>query len=260
MSYLEEIFSLKGKRVLLTGGHGLYGSQITLALCKAGASVIIASRSVEKNKALVEELTAKGYDITCEAYDQGDEASIIALGEKIKATGGLDVLINNSVLRIMKGYHDSAENFSKSLEVNGTGLFLMHRVFGDMMAEKGNGSIINIGSYMGILGADDTLYRNVSFSGFNSPDYFFHKGGMTNLTRFMASKYGPQGVRVNVLELGGLLRDQDQIFVERYNDRTFLKRMANDTDLMGIIILLASDASSYITGAVIPVDGGYSAK
>jgi NAD(P)-dependent dehydrogenase (short-subunit alcohol dehydrogenase family) len=136
----------------------------------------------------------------------------------------------------------------------------MHRVFGDMMAEKGCGSIINIGSYMGFLGPDDTLYRGVSFSGFNSPDYFFHKGGMTNLTRFMASKYGPQGVRVNVLELGGLLRDQDEIFVERYNDRTFVKRMANDTDIMGIIILLASDASSYITGAVIPVDGGYSAK
>ena len=76
----------------------------------------------------------------------------------------------------------------------------------------------------------------------------------------MASKYGPQGVRVNVLELGGLFNNQDEIFVERYNDRTFLKRMANDTDIMGIIIFLASDASSYITGTAIPVDGGYTAK
>ena len=160
----------------------------------------------------------------------------------------------------MKSYEDSAENFEESLKVNGTGLFLITRAFGNIISESGGGSIINIGSYMGILGVDDTLYRDVNFSGFSSPDYFFHKGGMTNLTRFMASYYGPKNVRCNVIQLGGFYNGQDEKFVNRYNDRTFLKRMANETDIMGIIVFLASEASSYITGAVIPVDGGYSAK
>ena len=136
----------------------------------------------------------------------------------------------------------------------------MCRAFGNKMAEQGFGSIINIGSYMGLLGPDDTLYRGCSFNAFDSVDYFFHKGGMTNLTRFMASYYGPKNVRCNILEPGGFYNGQDEVFVERYNDRTFLKRMANETDLMGAVVFLASDASSYITGAVIPVDGGYTAK
>ena len=131
-----------------------------------------------------------------------------------------------------------------------------------MMAENGGGSIINIGSYMGILGGDDTLYRDTGMTELKdfAPDYFYHKGGMTNYTRFMASKFGPQQVRVNVLELGGLYNHQPEKFVERYSDRTFLKRMANHTDVMGAIVYLASDASAYVTGAVIPIDGGYSAK
>ena len=83
---------------------------------------------------------------------------------------------------------------------------------------------------------------------------------MTNLTKFIASYYGPKNVRCNILQPGGFFNNQDPIFVERYNDRTFLKRMANETDMKGAVVFLASDASNYITGAVIPVDGGYSAK
>ena len=160
----------------------------------------------------------------------------------------------------MKDYHDDLANFDESMRVNATGIFAMCRVFGDIMAEQGKGSIINIGSYMGLLGADDTLYKDVGFSGYSAPDYFFHKGGMTNLTRFIASYYGPKGVRCNILEPGGFFNNQNSLFVERYNERTFLKRMANDTDMKGAVVFLASDASAYITGAVIPVDGGYTAK
>ena len=83
---------------------------------------------------------------------------------------------------------------------------------------------------------------------------------MTNFTRFIASYYGPKNVRCNILEPGGFFNGQEQTFVDRYNDRTFLKRMANDSDMKGAVIFLASDASAYITGAVIPVDGGYTAK
>ncbi len=255
-----ELFSLKGKTAVVTGGSGLYGRQITLALCEAGAKVVVASRNKEKNDLYVKELVENGYDAVSEVLDQGDETSIKNLVDKLSSKGNIDILVNNAVLRTMKSYHDDLSNFNKSMEVNGTGIFAMCRTFGDKMAEQGFGSIINIGSYMGLLGADDTLYQGCSFSGYSAPDYFFHKGGMTNLTRFIASYYGPKNVRCNILEPGGFFNNQDPKFVERYNDRTFLKRMANETDMMGAIVFLASDASSYITGAVIPVDGGYTAK
>lgn len=256
-----DMFSLKGKVALVTGGSGLYGRQITIALAEAGAKVYTASRSLESNVEFATEMQSKGLNIIGESYDQGSEESIKDLLDRIKKEDGrIDVLVNNSVLRIMKSYNDDLEKFNRSMEVNSTGIFAMCRIFGDFMAENGGGSIINIGSYMGLLGADDTLYRDCSFSGYNSPDYFFHKGGMTNLTRFMASYYGPKNVRCNILEPGGFFNNQEQLFVDRYNDRTFLKRMANDTDMKGAIVFLASEASAYITGAVIPVDGGYTAK
>lgn len=256
-----DMFSLKGKVALVTGGSGLYGRQITIALAEAGAKVYTASRSLESNVEFATEMQSKGLNVIGESYDQGSEESIKDLLDRIKKEDGrIDVLVNNSVLRIMKSYNDDLEKFNRSMEVNSTGIFAMCRIFGDFMAETGGGSIINIGSYMGLLGADDTLYRDCSFSGYNSPDYFFHKGGMTNLTRFMASYYGPKNVRCNILEPGGFFNNQEQLFVDRYNDRTFLKRMANDTDMKGAIVFLASEASAYITGAVIPVDGGYTAK
>ena len=256
-----DMFSLKGKVALVTGGSGLYGRQITIALAEAGAKVYTASRSIESNLDFATKMQEKGLDVVGEFYDQGDEESIKALLNRIKEKDGrVDVLVNNSVLRIMKSYGDDIEKFNRSMEVNATGIFAMCRIFGDHMAENGGGSIINIGSYMGLLGADDTLYKDCSFSGYNSPDYFFHKGGMTNLTRFMASYYGPKNVRCNILEPGGYFNNQEKLFVDRYNDRTFLKRMANDTDMKGAIVFLASEASAYITGTVIPVDGGYTAK
>ena len=122
-------------------------------------------------------------------------------------------------------------------------------------------SIINIGSYMGILGPDYNLYKGTDMNANGAiPDYFFHKGGITNYTRFLASHYGDGRVRSNCIELGGLFNNQNPLFVERYNAKCPLGRMANQTDLKGLIVYLASDASLYMTGAIIPLDGGYSVK
>jgi NAD(P)-dependent dehydrogenase (short-subunit alcohol dehydrogenase family) len=126
------------------------------------------------------------------------------------------------------------------------------------MAQSGGGSIINIGSIQGMVGPDLDLYKDVNID--PPPDYFFHKGGMVQLTRYAAARLGPHGVRVNTVSPGGFSNDQDERFVQRYNARTFLGRMANDDDLKGVIVFLASDASKYITGTNIPVDGGYTAK
>jgi NAD(P)-dependent dehydrogenase (short-subunit alcohol dehydrogenase family) len=127
-----------------------------------------------------------------------------------------------------------------------------------MMAD--GGSIINIGSMMGLVGIEPLNYRGTDMSGWY-PDYAFHKGGMVNLTRFHASYYGTRGIRCNCIHPGGLESSgQPAAFVKNYNERTCLGRLANDTDLMGIVVFLASDASAYITGTNIPVDGGYTAK
>ena len=138
----------------------------------------------------------------------------------------------------MNGYTDTAENFDRSMLANATGLFVISRAFGDRMAKSGKGgSIINIGSYMGILGPDYTLYEGTDMC----PN-------------------GAAQIRCNCIELGGLFNNQNELFVERYNAKCPLGRMANQTDLKGLIVYLAGDASLYMTGAIIPLDGGYSIK
>ena len=262
MSILES-FSLEGKRALLTGGAGLYGRQICAALAEAGAETYIASRNVEALQVVAREHQERGENVTALQYDQGDEQSILRLRDEIlERSGPLDILVNNAVLRPMKkGYKDTAESFDLSMRVNATGLFIITRAFGDAMAEAGNGgSIINVGSIQGLIGTDPTIYRGTAMSGWY-PDYFFHKGGMVTFTRFIASYYGEHGIRCNCIEPGGFWTEtMPDAFVQQYSERTFLGRLANDSDLKGVIVFLASDASGYITGANLPVDGGYTAK
>lgn len=258
MKVLDQ-FGLNGKVALVTGGAGLYGKQIVRALGEAGAEVFMASRDVAALKEHAAQWSAEGLRVSALRLDQGSEESVRqTLEAVVKQAGRVDVLVNNAVLRTMRDWFAPAADFAASMAVNATGLFMMTRTFGEHMAERGGGSIINVGSIQGMVGPDFTLYEGLDWS--TPPDYFFHKGGLLQLTRFAAAKLGPHGVRVNAISPGGFLTNQDPDFVERYNARTFLGRMANETDLAGVIVFLASDASAYITGANIPVDGGYTAK
>jgi len=257
-----DMFSLKGKIALLTGGAGLYGRQILEALTEAGAAVYIASRNIEVLEKVVLDHRNKGNKVTAIKMDQGDEKSILSACQEIMGKSGrIDILINNAVARPMKkGWEDSAEAFDESMHINATGLFIITRAVGKIMEKQRYGSIINIGSMMGMVGVENHNYDGTNMHGWY-PDYFFHKGGMINFTRFCASYFGRFNVRVNCVSPGGLQTPQhDPVFVKNYSRRTQLGRMANDTDLKGVIVFLASDASAYITGANIPVDGGYTAK
>ncbi|NSW89895.1 MAG: SDR family oxidoreductase [Firmicutes bacterium] len=261
MNVLES-FSLKGKVAVVTGGAGLYGRQIVSAVAEAGADTYIASRNVEELEKVAGTLRNGGYNVQALKVDLGDEKSILALRDEVlKRSNRVDILVNNAVARPMKnGWYSDASTFAESMKINATGLFIITRAFGDVMAQQGGGSIINIGSMQGMVGPDRTLYEGLGWDGF-APDYFFHKGGMINFTRFVASYYGSRNVRCNCVSPGGFQTSKhEEIFVKRYSDRTLLGRMANETDLKGIIVFLASDASLYITGANIPVDGGYTAK
>ena len=255
-----ETFSLKGKVALVTGGAGSYGRQSVQALAEAGARTYIASRNLAALEDLAEEHRALGHDVRALRLDQTDEAYIFAVRDTIvRESGKLHILVNNAVARpVKKGYFDDATAIDESLRVNGTGLILVTRILGEVMAD--GGSIIDIGSMMGLVGVEPSNYRGTDMHGWY-PDYFFHKGGMVNLTRFCASYYGPRGIRVNCIHPGGLRSEsQPEAFVKNYSERTCLGRLASGTDLMGIVVFLASDASLYVTGTNIPVDGGYSSK
>ena len=258
MKILDQ-FKLDGKVVVVTGGAGLFGRQIVETVAEAGGKTFAADYNIEKQEEVAKSFRDAGLDVTAVQYDQSNEESIKALLEQIeKQEGKVDVLVNNAVLRPMKSWDSPVADFEKSMQVNATGIFMMTRMFGDHMAKNGGGSIINIASIQSMIGPDYTLYEGLGWV--TPPDYYFHKGGMLQLTRYAASTLGSKGVRVNVISPGGFLAGQDEIFVKRYNDRTFLGRMANEEDLKGIVVFLASDASAYITGANIPVDGGYTAK
>ena len=258
---VTELLNIKERTAIVTGGAGLYGKDIATGLLEAGCRVILASRNLEKLEETKEEFGKQGYgDVACYRFDQGDVGSIEHFVKRVyEDYGEIDILVNNSVARPMKNFNDDISNWEASMKVNATGFFYLTRAIGNRMAERGSGSIINIASIQGVVGVDLTLYEGTEMDG-AIPDYFFHKGGVINLTRFLAAYYGKHGVRVNSVAPGGKFNDQNPIFVERYNDRTFLGRMADDDDIKGVIVLLASDAAKYITGENIMLDAGYVQK
>jgi NAD(P)-dependent dehydrogenase (short-subunit alcohol dehydrogenase family) len=257
-----ESFSLKDRVALLTGGAGLYGRQIAEALAEAGAVTYIASRNTEELEKVATALCTEGGNVTALPLDLENEPSIHALiREIIKRSGRLDVLVNNAVTRCAcSSWDQPMEVFDKSLRINASALFCLTRLAAEEMKKLGGGSIINIGSYMGLRGPDPLNYVGTDMMKTPSPIYFYEKGGMVNFTRFAASVLGPDGIRVNAIHPGGFFNNQPEAFIKNYSANTMLGRLANTTDLKGVIVFLASDASCYLTGTNIPVDGGYTAK
>jgi len=252
-------FSLEGKVAVVTGGAGLYGRQIAESLAEAGAETWMASRNTDALQEQAGRFADQGLTVKVAELDQSKPESVDALRDRVvKESGQVDVLVNNAASRPMKSWDGTPEEFAASMAVNATGVWLMHQSFGNHMAEREQGSIINIGSIYGMVGPDFSLYEGLGWG--SPPDYYHHKGGMIQLTRYAASYLGQFGVRVNCLSPGGFFYDQEAVFVERYNKKVMLGRMANDTDLKGSIVFLASDASAYITAANLPIDGGLTAK
>lgn len=251
-------FSLSGQVVLLTGGAGLYGRGLAAQLAAAGATLILASRNVAALEQVATEERALGRIVHARELDQAEESSILRLRDSVFAEfGRVDGLVNNAVARPMKSADAPLADWEASMKTNATGLFAITRAFAESMAKQGRGSIVNIGSIQGMVGPDYSLYEGLGMHAI--PDYFFHKAGMTNLTKFFAARYGPQGVRVNCLSPGGFFSGQHPTFVERYSKATYLRRMADENDLGGPVIFLLSDAARYVTGTNLPVDGGYTA-
>lgn len=258
---VKELFNLSGNVVLVTGGAGNYGKCIAEGLAEAGATVVIASRNKENLEAVAKNFQSAGLDIHAMVVDQGDHASVLALRESIeKKFGKLNGFVNNSVSRPMKGYDAPIEQFAESMRVNATGMMDILREMGDLISKnEDGGSIINISSMMGMFGPDYSNYEGTDMGKSLPPDYFFHNAGLINLTRFMAQNYAGKNIRVNCISPGGLFNNQPERFLENYTKKVPLRRMANNDDIKGLIVLLASQAGAYINGENILMDGGLNA-
>ncbi len=258
-----DLLSLRGKTAIVTGGAGRYGKQIVSGLAEAGATVYVASRNLEACEAFAGQLREASFDVRAARLDLGSEESMHALVDKVVGeTGRLDILVNNAVTRsACNGWTSPLKAYDDSLHINASAMFYLTNLASEEMKKRRSGSIINIGSMMGLVGIEMANYRGTDMGGNPSPIYFYEKGGIVNFTRWAASILGKFNIRVNAIHPGGLMEGHlPEAFVTNYSERTQLGRLAGPDDLKGIVVYLASDASAYVTGANIPVDGGYTAK
>lgn len=256
---VKDLFDLTGKISLVTGGAGKYGRCIAEGLAEAGATVIIASRNMDHVNNVAEEFRHKKLNVHAFQVDQGVHASVISLKNNIIAQfGRLDVFVNNAVSRPMKDYNAPIEDFAKSMGTNATGMMDILREMIGLIEISGGGCIINIASMMGMFGPDLSNYEGTNM-GNPAPDYFFHNAGLINLTRYLARIFAGKNIRVNCISPGGLFNHQPERFLENYCKKVPLGRMANNDDIKGLVVLLASKAGEYINGENILMDGGLNA-
>ncbi len=251
-------FSLDGKLALVTGGAGpQFGSSVSEALAEAGARLITASRSRDRNEEYADSMRRQGHEVHAMQVDIGEPESIAALQAAVtEQFGHLDILVNSSVVSGGGSFAEqSVETWQNSAQANMVGLFAMCQGFMPGMVEAGWGSIINISSIYGVVGNDPTLYEGTDMK--QPPDYNFVKAGMINFTRYLANYYGKKGVRANCICPGGYLAGQPEPFIETYTRRCPVGRMLENEDIKGAVVYLASDASEYVTGHALMVDGGW---
>lgn len=271
MNYLEKLYNLKGKVAVITGGAGTLGAVYADALASVGAVPILADTNGERAQKIAQDLEkkygvpARGYavDVT-RAEDLKKCADAV-----LKEHGRVDILVNNAGIGGRAGDGTTAPSFEdypraefeRTLAVNLTGMVLAAQVFGRAMLAAGRGAIVNVSSIYGILSPDQRMYeKEGAAEQFIKPvSYAVSKSAVLNLTRYLATLWAPKGIRVNTLTPGGVFDGHDSAFVKKYADRTPLARMAAPEDLAGPLLFLVSDASAYMTGANLIVDGGWSA-
>lgn len=249
-----EQFDCSGKVVLITGGSRGLGKAMAEGLGQAGAKVAIVARREKWLREAESELSEQGIPTIAESCDILDEEGMREVVDRIaREWGAIDVLVNNAGITWGAPVLEMPmEKWRDVLEVNLTGTFIVTRIVGKRMVERGSGSIINISSVGGLRGLDSTIQNAI---GYNTS-----KGGLISFTRDLATKWAPEGVRVNALVPGmfptRMTEWMEGEAEEAFLDETPMGRPAELDELKGPAIFLASDASSYVTGQVLPVDGG----
>jgi NAD(P)-dependent dehydrogenase (short-subunit alcohol dehydrogenase family) len=270
---LIDKFSLEGNTALVTGGAGLLGKQFTRTLGEAGAKVVVADKDFAAAYAHAQELRESNIRAIAVKVDVKDPESVSALVEHtVSEYGSMDVLVNCAALdpkfdpqHIAEQSGNSFERYpleawQASVDVNLTGVFLTCQAAARKMEAQGSGVIINISSIYGLAGPDQRIYPQVGGQPqFKPVDYSVTKAGILGLTRYLAAYYAGTQIRVNALTPGGIYHQHDDAFTANYSAKAILGRMASEDEMNGALLFLASDASSYMTGANLIVDGGYTA-
>jgi len=273
----EHLFDLTGRVAIITGGAGLLGRQHAAAIAAAGGhAVLVDLRHDETVRAADEVARASGVralDVAADITVKTEVERMVA--ETMAAFGRIDILINNAAMTVKGGGDRSDEYFApfvdypldlweRALQVNLTGTFLCCQAVGRQMVAQQRGVILNIASDVGTISPDHRIYEGVTSphtgKPFNTPaSYATTKAGLISLTRYLATYWAPAGIRVNALSPGGVYADHDAQFVSNLTARIPMARMAGVDEYRGAVLFLVSDASSYMTGANLIVDGGRTA-
>lgn len=270
-----DLFSMKNRNCIVTGGAGLLGRVFADALADAGASVFLFDMDANRLQSIADMLQRKHGNrvqtIICDITNKDDVTQAVS---KIAASGGIQALVNSAAIdpKFEPGedgkFADngafpsySLENWTRSLTVNLTGSFLMTQVVCAEMEKTGEGSVVNIASTYALTAPDQRIYETDDGGPrfFKPVDYSTTKSGILGFTRAVAAYYRDTNIRINALVPGGAYNDHDPQFTQAYADRTISGRMADPAEYRGPILYLCSDASSYMTGSTLIVDGGWTA-
>ncbi len=272
---IQEKFDLTGRVAVVTGGVGLLGAEFCRTLAEAGASVAVVDLNEAAARQTAETLSGEGFSAVGLGADITDPGAVQSLVHTVLSDfGRLDILVNSAALdpkfdpqAASRGIAPGAfedyplEQWNLALNVNLTGMFLVTQACVRPMLDQGKrGSIINICSTYGLNGPDQRIYikegKRVAFK----PVYYtVTKGGVLGFTKYLAAYYAGTEIRVNALTPGGVFNHHEEYFVKNYSAKTILGRMAHKDEMNGALLFLASEASSYMTGNNVVVDGGWTA-
>jgi NAD(P)-dependent dehydrogenase (short-subunit alcohol dehydrogenase family) len=272
-SRIQSLFDLTGRVAIVTGGSGLMGGHHASILAAAGAHVVLLDLEPTKPWDRAEEIqAASGQECAGLAADITSERSLLGVNEAIlKRFGQVDILINNAANNPKVEANSAEKQWSRlenfpldvwnaDIAVGLTGAFLCSRIFGQEMARRSKGVIVNISSDLGVIAPDQRLYRKEGLPNDQQPvkpvTYSVVKTGLIGLTRYLATYWAEQHVRVNAISPGGIFAGQSEEFTRRLHELIPMKRMAREDEYEGAILFLCSDASSYMTGHNLIVDGG----
>ena len=275
MSTILDKFSLAGKVAVVTGGAGLLGTEFCRTLAETGAAVVVVDLHESSTQKVAGDLSKSGYQALSAPTDITDPDAVRNMvADTLSTFGRLDILVNSAALdpkfdpdALAKGitpgkFEDyPLDQWNSAMNVNLTGMFLVTQACVHPMLEQGKkGSIINICSTYGLNGPDQRIYiKDGKRLAYKPVYYTVSKAGVMGFTKYLAAYYAETRIRVNALTPGGVFNNHDEAFVKNYSAKTILGRMADKDEMNGALLFLASEASSYMTGNNVVVDGGWTA-